>query len=77
MPLTALNELPLLIGLKSAWRRLVEPKPVLIAFNDTSLVCCWVQGDHWQQRVAEWPEGGCVVMVCRGSGRQLARSLPI
>ena len=59
MPLTALNELPLLIGLKSAWRRLVEPKPVLIAFNDTTLVCCWAQGDHWQQRVVKWPEGVC------------------
>jgi len=59
VPLPALNELPLLTELKVAWRRLVDPRPVLIAFNNTSLVCCWPQGDRWQQRVVDWPDGVC------------------
>ena len=59
MPLPALGELPQLTALSLAWRRLVEVKPVLIAVNNTSLVCCWAHGDGWQQRVVTWPEGVC------------------
>ena len=59
MPLPALGELPQLTALSLAWRRLVEVKPVLIAVNNTSLVCCWDQGGHWQQRVVGWPDGVC------------------
>ena len=59
MPLPALAELPQLTALSLAWRRLVEVKPVLIAVNNTSLVCCWAHGDGWQQRVVAWPEGVC------------------
>ena len=32
---------------------------MLIAVNNTSLVCCWAHGDGWQQRVVAWPEGVC------------------
>ena len=59
MPLPALGELPQLTALSLAWRRLVEVKPVLIAVNNTSLVCCWAHGDGWQQRVVAWPDGVC------------------
>ena len=59
MPLPALGELPQLTALSLAWRRLVDLKPVLIAVNNTSLVCCWAHGDGWQQRVVTWPEGVC------------------
>tara|TARA_B100001540_G_scaffold63113_1_gene56756 strand:+ start:127 stop:1059 length:933 start_codon:yes stop_codon:yes gene_type:complete len=59
VPLPALGELPQLTALSLAWRRLVEVKPVLIAVNNTSLVCCWAHGDGWQQRVVTWPEGVC------------------
>ena len=59
MPLPALNELPLLIELKVAWRRLVDPRSVLITLDNTGLVCCWAQGDRWKQRVVNWPNGVC------------------
>jgi len=59
VPLPALNELPLLIDLKVAWRRLVDPRSVLITFDNTGLVCCWAQGDRWKQRVVNWPNGVC------------------
>ena len=32
---------------------------MLIAVNNTSLVCCWDQGGRWQQRVVAWPDGVC------------------
>ena len=59
MPLPALGELPQLTALRLAWQRLVDVKPVLIAVNNTSLVCCWDQGGRWQQRVVAWPDGVC------------------
>ena len=59
MPLPALGELPQLTALSLAWRRLVDLKPVLLLVNNTSLVCCWEQSGHWQQRVVGWPEGVC------------------
>ena len=59
MPLPALGELPQLKALTLAWRRLVDLKPVLMAVNNTSLVCCWDQGGHWHQRILAWPEGVC------------------
>ena len=59
MPLPALSELPQLTALSLAWRRLVDLKPVLIAVNNTGLVCCWDQGGRWQHRVVSWPEGVC------------------
>ena len=59
MPLPALGELPQLTALNWAWRRLVDVKPVLIAVNNTNLVCCWDQGGLWQQRVVAWPNGVC------------------
>ena len=59
MLLPALNELPLLIELKVAWRRLVDPRSVLITLDNTGLVCCWAQGDRWKQRVVNWPNGVC------------------
>ena len=59
MPLPALGELPQLTVLNRAWRRLVDVKPVLIAVNNTNLVCCWDQGGLWQQRVVAWPNGVC------------------
>lgn len=59
MPLPALSELPQLTALSLAWRRLVDVKPVLIAVNNTGLVCCWDQGGHWQQRLVDWPDGVC------------------
>ena len=40
MPLPALAELPQLTELSFAWRRLVDIKPVLIAVNNTNMVCC-------------------------------------
>ncbi|QNI65932.1 hypothetical protein [Synechococcus sp. A15-44] len=59
MPLPALSELPQLTALSLAWRRLVDVKPVLIAVNNTGLVCCWDQGGRWQQRLVDWPDGVC------------------
>ena len=59
MPLPALGELPQLTALSLAWRRLIDVKPVLIAVNNTSLVCCWDQSGRWQQRVVGWPDGVC------------------
>jgi len=59
VPLPALGELPQLTALSLAWRRLVDVKPVLIAVNNTGLVCCWDQGGRWQQRVVAWPDGVC------------------
>ena len=59
MPLPALGELPQLTALSLAWRRLIDVKPVLMAVNNTSLVCCWDQSGRWQQRVVGWPEGVC------------------
>ena len=59
MPLPALGELPQLTALSLAWRRLVDVKPVLIAVNNSSLVCCWNQAGHWQQHVVAWPDGVC------------------
>ena len=59
MPLPALGELPQLTTLSFAWRRLIDPKPVLIAVNNASLVCCWTHGGSWQQRVVAWPNGVC------------------
>ena len=59
MPLPALGELTQLTALSLAWRRLVDVKPVLIAVNNTGLVCCWDQGGRWQQRVVAWPDGVC------------------
>ena len=57
MPLPALGELPQLTALSLAWRRLIDVKPVLMAVNYTSLVCCWDQSGRWQQRVVGWPDG--------------------
>jgi hypothetical protein len=45
--------------LSLAWRRLIDVKPVLMAVNNTSLVCCWDQSGRWQQRVVGWPDGVC------------------
>ena len=59
MPLPALSELPQLTALSLAWRRLIDVKPVLMAVNNTSLVCCWDQSGRWQQRVVGWPDGVC------------------
>ena len=59
MPLPALGELPQITALGLAWRRLVDVKPVLIAVNNTNLVCCWDQGGLWRQRVVTWPNGVC------------------
>ncbi|WP_115081249.1 hypothetical protein [Synechococcus sp. N32] len=59
MPLPAFGELPQLTGLSLAWRRLVDVKPVLIAVDNSSLVCCWNQAGRWQQRVVAWPDGVC------------------
>ena len=59
MPLPALGELPQLTALSLAWRRLIDVKPVLMAVNNTSLVCCWEQSGRWQQRVVGWPDGVC------------------
>ena len=59
MPLPVLGELPQLSELRLAWRRFVDPRPVLIAVDNTRLVCCWSQGDRWRQRVAMWPDGVC------------------
>ncbi len=59
MPLPALGELPQLTALSLAWRRLVDVKPVLIAVDNSSLVCCWNQAGRWQQRVVAWPDGVC------------------
>ena len=59
MPLPALGELPQLTALSLAWRRLIDVKPVLMAVNNTSLVCCWDQSGRWQQRVVGWPDGVC------------------
>ena len=59
MPLPALGELPQLTALSLAWRRLVDIKPVLIAVNNTNLVCCWNQAGNWHQRVVAWPDGVC------------------
>jgi len=59
VPLPALGELPQLTALSLAWRRLVDLKPVLMAVNNTSSVCCWDQSGRWQQRVVGWPEGVC------------------
>ena len=59
MPLPALGELPQLTALSLAWRRLVDVKPVLIAVDNSSLVCCWHQAGRWQQRVVAWPDGVC------------------
>ena len=59
MPLPALGELPQLTALSLAWRRLVDVKPVLIAVNNSSLVCCWNHAGRWQQRVVVWPDGVC------------------
>ena len=59
MPLPALGELPQLTALSLAWRRLVDVKPVLIAVDNSSLVCCWEEGGRWQQRVVVWPDGVC------------------
>lgn len=59
MPLPALSELPQLTALSLAWRRLVDVKSVLIAVNNTGLVCCWDQGGRWQQRLVDWPDGVC------------------
>jgi len=59
VPLPALGELPQLTALSLAWRRLVDVKPVLIAVNNTSLVCCWDQGGRWRQRVVALPDGVC------------------
>ena len=59
MPLPALGELPQLTALSLAWRRLVDVKPVLIAVNNASLVCCWNQAGCWHQRVVAWPDGVC------------------
>ena len=59
MPLPALGELPQLTTLSFAWRRLIDPQPVLIAVNNASLVCCWTHGGSWQQRVLAWPDGVC------------------
>ena len=59
MPLPALDELPQLTALSLAWRRLIDVKPVLMAVNKTSLVCCWDQSGRWQQRVVGWPDGVC------------------
>ena len=59
MPLPALGELHQLTALSLAWRRLVDVKPVLMVVNNTSLVCCWDQVGHWQQRVVAWPDGVC------------------
>ena len=57
MPLPALGELPQLTALSLAWRRLVDVQPVLIAVDNSSLVCCWNQAGRWQQRVVAWPDG--------------------
>ena len=57
MPLPALSELPQLTALGLAWRRLVDLKPVLIAVNNTGLVCCWDQAGRWQQRLVDCPDG--------------------
>ena len=59
MPLPALGELPQLAELKSAWRRLVDPRPALIAVNNTGLVCCWPQAGRWRHRSVDWPSGVC------------------
>ena len=59
MPLPALSELLQLTALSLAWRRLVDLKPVLIAVNNTGLVCCWDQAGRWQQRLVDWPDGVC------------------
>lgn len=59
MPLPALGELPQLITLSFAWRRLIDPQPVLIAVTNASLVCCWAHGGTWQKRVVAWPDGVC------------------
>ena len=59
VPLPALGELPQLTALSLAWRRLIDVKPVLMAVNNTSLVCCWDQSGRWQQRVVGWPDGVC------------------
>ena len=59
MPLPALGELPQLTALSLAWRRLVDIKPVLIAVNNTGLVCGWAKAGCWQQKVVAWPDGVC------------------
>ena len=59
MPLPALGELPQLTALSLAWRRLVDIKPVLIAVNNTGLVCGWAKAGRWQQKVVAWPDGVC------------------
>ena len=32
---------------------------MLIALDNSSLVCCWNQAGRWQQRVVAWPDGVC------------------